>query len=121
VTPDAVLARLARRAVVISAVFAAVALVVGGLGAAVGVVGGAILALMSFLMLKRGTARLTDRAAGSASRGRGLGLIVLRYALLAFAAYVMISRLRLHPIGLLVGASSIAAAVAVEAVAALHR
>jgi hypothetical protein len=33
----------------------------------------------------------------------------------------MIARLRLHPIGLLVGASSIAAAIAVEAATAHHR
>ncbi|MEX2271747.1 MAG: ATP synthase subunit I [Vicinamibacterales bacterium] len=114
-TPDALLARLARRAIVISAVFAAGGLLIGGLDAAVGVVGGAVLALMSLLMLKRGTMRLADPASGAAQKGRGLGLILVRYALLALAAYVMISRLRLHPIGLLVGASSIAAAVAVEA------
>lgn len=113
--PDAVLARVARKAVVISAVLAAGALVLGGLDAAVGVVGGAILALMSFLMLKRGTRRLMDPDAGPAVRGRGLGLILIRYALLALAGYVMIARLHLHPIGLLAGASSIAAAVAIEA------
>ena len=39
-----------------------------------------------------------------------------RYALLALIAYVMIARLRLHPLGLLAGASSVVAAVTVEAV-----
>ena len=39
-----------------------------------------------------------------------------RYALLGLMAYVMIARLRLHPLGLLAGASSIVAAVTVEAV-----
>lgn len=118
------LERVARRAVVISAILTAVALVLGGADAAVGVVGGAVLALMSFLLLKRGMTRVTVRAASpesGASRGASAGLIVVRYALLALAAYVMIARLRLHPIGLLVGASSIAAAVAVEAAAAHHR
>ena len=38
-----------------------------------------------------------------------------RYALLAFLAYVMIARLRLPPLGLLAGASSIVAAVSLEA------
>ena len=38
-----------------------------------------------------------------------------RYALLAFMAYVMIARLRLHPIGLIVGASSIVVAAGIEA------
>lgn len=120
-TADEMLARVARRAVVMSAVAAALALVAGGLNAAAGVVGGAALALMSFLMLKRGMTRVADRAAGQGARGAGLGLVLVRYALLALAAYVMIARLRLHPIGLLVGASSIAAAVAVEAAAAHHR
>jgi hypothetical protein len=121
VTAEAMLARVARRAVVLSAVFTAVALVLGGLNAAAGVVGGAALAIMSFLMLRRGTARMIEPAAGPARRGSALGLVLVRYALLAFAAYVMIARLRLHPIGLLVGASSIAAAIAVEAAAARHR
>jgi hypothetical protein len=41
---------------------------------------------------------------------------VLRYALLALLAYVMIARLRLHPWGLLAGASSVVAGVALEAI-----
>ena len=114
-TADEMLARVARRAVVMSAVAAALALVAGGLNAAAGVVGGAALALMSFLMLKRGMTRVADRAAGQGARGAGLGLVLVRYALLALAAYVMIARLRLHPIGLLVGASSVPAAAFVEA------
>ena len=44
-----------------------------------------------------------------------------RYALLGFLAYVMIARLRLPPLGLLAGASSIVAAVAVEAVRLLMK
>jgi hypothetical protein len=47
--------------------------------------------------------------------------IAIRYALLAFLAYVMISRLRLHPLGLLAGASSVVAAVSVEAVRLLWK
>ena len=112
---DQTLGRIARNAILISAVFTAAALMLGGLNAAVGVVGGAALALMSFLMLKKGTARLADPAAPPVSKGRVAVLVLLRYALLGFAAYVMIARLRLHPLGLLVGASSIVTAVAVEA------
>ena len=37
-----------------------------------------------------------------------------RYALLAFLAYVMIARLRLPPLGLVLGASSFAVAALVE-------
>ena len=110
-----VLGRVARRAVVFSALFTAGALIAGGLNAAAGVVGGAILALMSFLMLRRGVDRLSDPSAPAMSKRRGVALVIVRYGLLALAAYVMIARLRLHPIGLLVGVSSIAAAVAAEA------
>ena len=42
--------------------------------------------------------------------------LAARYALLALIAYVMIARLRLHPLGLLAGASSVVAAAALEAV-----
>jgi hypothetical protein len=38
-----------------------------------------------------------------------------RYALLGFLAYAMIARLRLHPVGLLIGVSSVFVAAAVEA------
>jgi hypothetical protein len=113
------LSRIARRAIVISAVFTAAALVLGGANAALGVLGGAALTLMSFLMLRRGLTRLAEPGAASASKGRAAAAVILRYALLGFAAYVMIARLRLHPIGLLVGASSIVAAIAVEAASTL--
>jgi hypothetical protein len=115
------LRRIARRAVVISAMLTAGGLLLGGVNGAVGVVGGALLTLMSFLMLRRGTAKLADPDAPRDSKARALVLVVLRYALLGFAAYVMIARLRLHPIGLLVGASSIVIAIAAEAAAALPR
>ena len=113
---DQSLRRIARNAIIVSAVFTAVALVVSGLMAAVAVLGGAVLTIMSFLLLKRGTARMIDPGAPPVSRGRAVALVVGRYALLGFAAYVMIARLRLHPLGLLVGASSIVAAVTVETV-----
>ena len=107
------LARIARRALVISAVIAAGALILGGLPAAAGAVGGAALAIMSFLLLRRGTARMTDPANPGARTG--LGLILVRYALLAVAAYVMVAHVRLHPIGLLAGASSVVLAITIEA------
>ena len=115
------LQRIARRAVVTSAILTALGLVLGGLPVALGVLGGALLTLMSFLMLRRGTAKLVDPEAPRDSKARAAALVILRYALLGFAAYVMIARLRLHPIGLLVGASSIVVAIAVEAAAAVPR
>ena len=117
---DHALRRIARRAVLISAVLTAAALVLGGLNAAVGVLGGSVLTLMSVLLLRRGLSRLTDPDAPPVSKGRAAAAVILRYALLGFAAYVMIARLRLHPIGLLVGASSIVAAIAVEAASTLR-
>ena len=45
-----------------------------------------------------------------------LAKLVFRYALLALLAYVMIARLRLDPLGLLAGASSIPVAVSFEAI-----
>ena len=50
-----------------------------------------------------------------------LGKMVGRYALLAVLAYVMIARLRLHPVGLVVGASSLVVAATVEAARWLAR
>ena len=47
--------------------------------------------------------------------GKTAVLVAFRYALLALLAYVMIARLRLHPLGLLAGASSVVAAAAIEA------
>jgi len=47
--------------------------------------------------------------------GRTMLIVIGRYALLALLAYVMIARLRLHPLGLLAGASSVVAAAAIEA------
>ena len=42
-----------------------------------------------------------------------------RYAILAFAAYVMLARLRLHPLGVVAGASSFVVAIGAAAVRAL--
>jgi len=47
-------------------------------------------------------------------------VFVLRYALLGLLAYVMIARLRLNPVGLLLGASSMVAAAAIEAMRAVR-
>jgi hypothetical protein len=58
----------------------------------------------------------TDRAAPPRpSVAWTMAKVVVRYALLALLAYVMIARLRLHPLGLLAGASSVVVAASVEA------
>lgn len=90
--------------------------------AALGVLGGGVLVAISYVAIAR-TIGVFMPAAGApiaANRRRKRALALLffasHYALLAFAAYVMIARLRLHPIGLLGGVTSIVLAVAAEAV-----
>lgn len=98
---------------------AALAVPGAGLYAAAAVLGGGLLAFVSYWSMKRSVSRLLARAtAGSPPRGRGAFVLTLagRYALLIFLAYVMIARLRLHPLGLLLGASSVVVAVFIEAI-----
>ena len=94
---------------------------------ALGVIGGALLVGFSYWSLKSGVSMLVLRmtALGSpaarppgktANLARELAKLTLRYALLALLAYVMIARLRLHPWGLLAGASSVVAGVSLQAV-----
>ena len=92
---------------------------------AISVLGGGLLIGTSYWSIKSGLSGLVRAPAANgerhfrAPRGRIALQLAGRYALLAFMAYVMIVRLRLHPLGLLAGASSIVAAVTVEAVRVL--
>lgn len=125
--PDPTLRRIERTAVVVCVVMAALALVVPGLGVrfALGVVGGGVLSALSYVTIGSAVTGFVDALAPRAggdnappARRQGrwrLARVALRYALLALLAYVMIARLRLHPVGLLVGASSVVAAASVEA------
>jgi hypothetical protein len=124
---ELMLRRVQTTAVVVCVVCAGLAVVIGRgrLGPAIAVLAGGSLAGISYWLLSSGvtgmvdlmmpragdTARLTRRAQAAI-----VGKVAGRYALLALLAYVMIARLRLHPLGLLVGASSVVAAVAIEAV-----
>jgi hypothetical protein len=125
VQPDPVVRRVARGAIVICFATAAAALAWKGGGAAVSVLGGGLLIGVSFYTLGSGVAAIVAAASGGApSRWIMIGTLarlLLRYALLGFLAYVMIARLRLHPIGLLVGTSSVPAAAFVEAVRLLAK
>jgi hypothetical protein len=104
---------------------AAIVLSRGRLWPATAVLAGGSLAGISYWMLASGVTGVADlmmpragEPAGRTSQSR-LGMtakLAGRYALLGLLAYVMIARLRLHPLGLLVGASSVVAAVAIEAV-----
>ena len=90
-----------------------------------GVLAGGLLVGVSYWLLASGVSDVVDlmlpRTGDSVRLARRSRLVMTaklagRYALLALLAYVMIARLRLHPLGLLVGASSVVAAVAIEAV-----
>jgi hypothetical protein len=122
---DDLLRRIERRILWLTAVACGVALVVpgGGVRLAVAVLGGAILSLASYLAIKWGIGGLVDAAERRAEAGerrkrapRGLAWLVVRYALLAGIAYVMIARLRLSPLGLLGGVSVTVLAAAGEIV-----
>lgn len=56
-----------------------------------------------------------DVETGRRGASRAVIKLVGRYALLGLMAYAMIARLRLHPIGLLIGASSLVASASFEA------
>jgi hypothetical protein len=95
-----------------------------------GVAGGGLLSIASFyairasvdaVMLAIRPADSTEPDAAARTPGRAGVLFKLtgRYALLGLLAYVMIARLRLHPLGLLVGVTALAASATVEAVRGL--
>ena len=106
------LERLRRNALIACVVMAVVASAARSVWWGVAVAGGGLLIGISFVAISSGT--------GALSRDRRPASILLkvtgRYALLGFLAYVMIARLRLPPLGLILGASSFAAAAAFETV-----
>jgi hypothetical protein len=133
---DVLLKRVERSAVVICVVMACAALLItrGGFAAPVAVLAGGLLAIVSYRLIVAGAGTLAEtvapsRVASAQTAESGdqeapprrtspvlTGAKVAgRYALLALLAYVMIARLRLPPLGLLAGASSVVAAVSVEA------
>lgn len=111
--PDPILRAFERDAIVSCLTLGVGALFVPGGGplAAASVLGGGALCFISYRAIKR--------AAGAMAGGRGrAGALVnffTRHAILAFAAYVMLVRLRLHPVGLIAGASSLVLAAAAAA------
>ena len=126
VTPDVdpFFRRLTRGAVGFCLIAAAVALVLtrdwpmpGG------VIGGGLLVGISLWAIRSSVDAMLavmtsgDEAARAQARRQADGAtfrLVSRYALLGLTAYVMIARLRLHPVGLLIGASSLVASAVLE-------
>lgn len=119
------LARLERRAVIVAVLLAGAALVwpSGGLRLAAAVLGGALISAISYLGIRRGVDGLSGAISGGdgtrATVTRALIILVGRYALLALIAYVMISRLRLSPLGLLLGVSVIPLAATTQTIEVL--
>jgi hypothetical protein len=128
VESDPLLRRLERTALVACLAMAGVALALAGgrPGPALGVIGGWLLIEVAYRSIHGGVTAMVSGFSGGeatadpAARRRLAAVAVARfagrYALLAVLAYVMIARLRLHPVGLMAGASSAVAAAAVEAV-----
>ena len=119
---DPLVRRLGRTAVIVCVATIAGALVLFGAWAAAAVAAGGALIGVSFAALAGGTGALAQLLSGQANaadrtrivRGAMIRLIG-RYALLGLLAYVMIARLRLHPLGLLAGVSSVVVAAFIEA------
>lgn len=149
-TADPLMKRLEIGALVWCVAVTALAwLATGNTPLAIGVLGGGLLAGVSFLAIKTsveallaflpaspaaavatadavasadgdGVAAESDRPSAGAA-GRAVLKLVGRYALLGLMAYAMIARLRLHPIGLLIGASSLVASASFEAFRVVSR
>jgi hypothetical protein len=113
---DPFLRRLEWTSIVACVAMAAIAIVIarGRLEPAAGVLGGGLLIAVSYRTIGSSVAAVA--AAQASARAPWIVVkVAARYALLAFLAYVMIARLRLHPVGLLAGASSVVAAASIEA------
>lgn len=124
---DALLARLRRDTAIACGVMALVCFAVwpGQPRIGAGVLGGGVLIGLAFWAIRGAVASVTAGAemGENPRKFRGLALVKFftRHAILAFVAYGMMARLQLHPVGLLVGVSSMVAAAAVEAARARRR
>ncbi len=94
------------------------ALARGDIRAPAGVFGGGVLVWISYRGIKGGIDAIVGAASGGAtgiSVATGLVKFFTRYAILAVAAYVIMARLRMPPVAVVAGASSLVVAVAIEA------
>lgn len=92
---------------------------------ALGVLGGGALVGLSMWAISGVVNGLMMRSEAGAirpvSRAFPLVKFFTRHAILAFVAYGMMARLQLHPVGLLIGVSSMVMAAAAEALRWRHR
>jgi hypothetical protein len=111
--------RIARRTAVACVVIAMLfAITMRTLAAPLGVLGGGVLIGLSFWAIRGAVdALIRVRSAGETggkSAGFSLVKFFTRHAIVALAAYVMMVRLHLEPVGMLAGVSSLGIAVAIE-------
>ena len=115
------LARVVRRTVWVCAGLALIAVLLkpDQPRVALGVVGGGVLVGLAFWALMGLGAAVGARdesgRIGRISHGFQLVKFFTRHAMLALAAYVMMVRLHLDPVGMLIGVTSVALAASVEA------
>ena len=118
---DLVLRRLERNGIIACMALAGAAWVIarGRVEAPLGVLAGGAVVAVSYQGVKSGIDALVGAIAGGAvGPGRrvvGLVKFFTRYAILAGAAYVIMARLKLPPMAVFAGASSLVVAVIVEA------
>ncbi|HZT76474.1 MAG TPA: hypothetical protein VFA27_07440 [Vicinamibacterales bacterium] len=117
---DPLLRRVERNTILACVAMAVVAWAIarGDVAAPAGVLGGGALVWISYRGIKGGI----DAVVGAATGGKrgvsvaiGLVKFFTRYAILAVAAYVIMARFRMPPLAVFAGASSLVAAVAIEA------
>jgi hypothetical protein len=119
--PDPQLRRIERNSVgaCLTMAIAAWGVARGGWEAPAGVLAGGAIAALSYRGIKAGVDALVEAASGGRVRRVatiGLMKYLGRYAILAAVAYVIMTRLRLPPVAVFVGVSSLVVAMAIEAV-----
>lgn len=117
IEPDPMLRRIERRAMLACAIMAlgAWAIARGRVDAPLGVLGGGALVWISYRGIKSGVDALGDRTTSRVRVAVGLVKFFTRYGILAVAAYVIMARLRMPPLAVFGGASSLVVAVMIEA------
>lgn len=125
--PDPLLRRIERNAAIACGAMALVAWAVarGAVAAPLGVIAGGALVAISYRGIKAGIDAVIQAMGGgrTARFGTIVGLVKFftRYAILAAAAYVIMARLRLPPVAVFAGASSLVVAVMVEVLRGVPR
>ncbi len=102
----------------------ALALQGGGISGAVGVLGGGLLMAFSYRAIRGGVDALVGRMAPAGGEAAGtrtaiswtLLKFVGRYVVIAVAAWVLLARLRAHPVGVVAGVTAPIVAMTIEAV-----